>query len=908
MSQNPDERRALRPASAGGTVKPAAAAHPRTTALLERWQALVWRFAALVLAATLAGCLLAVRFITAELGINTDTEGMISETLPWRATYLAYKREFPLFADTITVVVDAPTADQSRDGALRLAEHLAREPALFEWVYLPRLSAFFRRNGLLFLDTVELERLVDELARMQPVLSRLQGDPSLRGLFGLLGEAANEYTRGGELADSEALQAIATTVQANLEAGGDRVQRLSWHELLRGEAGGGERRTIIQVKPRLDFTRLLPGERAVERIRALARELELTAATGFAVRQTGGAALGYEELHSVSEGARKAGFAAMVMVAAVLLAGLRSAWLVLATLATLAVGLIMTAAFAAWAIGELNMISVAFAVLYIGLGVDFAIHYCLRYRELGSQTDKRTALARTSGHIGGSLVVCAVTTALGFFAFVPTAYAGVAELGLISGTGMFIGLAVSLTVLPALLRFLPAPRRRDPGRAQSAGWHDFPRRHARPVLAAALGLAVLAALLLPRARFDHNPIHLHDPQAESVRTYHDLLAESERSPLSISALAPDAATARAWRDALAELPSVHAAATLEDMVPENQEEKLAIIEDMKLILGGAGRRPEPPPGSGAVQAALERLRGRLEAAVAAQPQNEREQPVHAALVALEAALGALEQRLQRLDPAGREVLLERMREALIANLPGRLEALDNSLEARRISRATLPAPVRERWLSGGGLLRVEVWPEQNLDDNGALERFVREVRSVVGDAATGAPVLNVEASAAVLDAFTQAFSYALVATVVVIWVLLRSFRNVLLVLAPLLLAAALTGATTVLLGMPFNFANIIALPLLLGIGVDGAVHMLHRQRTHPAPAGRVLSTSTARGVVFSALTTSCGFGNLALSSHAGTASMGALLTIGVACTLATTLLVLPALMATRPFAGGTAAP
>lgn len=865
--------------------------------LLARWQGMVWRRAWLVLLLTVLLCVLAVRFITGNLGINTDTADMISETLPWRMSYLEYEREFPQFADTITIVVDAATADESRDAALALAARLREEEDLFDWVYLPSLSSFFRRNGLLYLEVPALESLADRIAGVQPFLARLQADPSLRGLFDLLAEASAEYAGGNAPPMAAPLSAIDRTIQTTLAGDHGPPARLSWEALLTGDSADGmDRRSIIQVKPHLDFTRLLPGETAVLRIRELARELQVTPANGIHVRQTGGAALGYEELQSVSEGARQAGLLAMVMVAVVLTLGLRSATLVIATLLTLAAGLIFTAAFATLAIGQLNMISVAFAVLYIGLGVDFAIHYCLRYRDLNAAGQRHGALLETSRHIGASLVVCAMTTAVGFYAFVPTAYSGVAELGLISGTGMFVSLVVSLTVLPAMLRYLPAPR--PPRRTANPGapWHALPIRRARPIVIGAAVLGGAGVLVMPGAEFDHNPIHLHDARAESVQTYRDLLEHSRLSPLSISALAPDAATAERWRTALKALPSVHSVATLQDMVPGDQAEKRYIIEDLRLILGSTeAAAAAPAPASAEVRAALGSLRDALEAI----PETAADADGKA-LLSLRDTLATLAQALDRGDASTAEMLLERLQSALLGNLPGRLQALRESLQAGQVRVDTLPSALRERWRSPGGRFRVEVWPQQDLDDNGELETFVGEVRSVVGNAATGAPIVNVEASNAVTDAFAQAFSYALIANVLVIWFMLKRLRDVLLVLVPLLLAAVLTGAVTVVLGIPFNFANIIALPLLLGMGVDSAVHMLHRQRTEPAAADRVLGTSTARGVVFSALTTTCGFGNLALSPHAGTASMGLLLTLGVMFTLLTTLVLLPALMA-MPF-------
>ena len=232
---------------------------------------------------------------------------------------------------------------------------------------------------------------------------------------------------------------------------------------------------------------------------------------------------------------------------------------------------------------------------------------------------------------------------------------------------------------------------------------------------------------------------------------------------------------------------------------------------------------------------------------------------------------------------------------LLASLPGRLEALNASLDADYISLETLPDQLKRLWVSADGKRRIEIYPKQDMQDNRALREFVRGVQSV-SPGVTGAPINNLEASDAVAAAFRQAFLYAFIAITLMLFILLTRKRDVFLVLVPLLTAALVTGGVAVLAGLPLNFANVIALPLLLGIGVDSGIHIIHRFRTDLPDGRNILATSSARAVIVSSLTTMGGVGNLALSPHAGTASMGMLLTLGIGVTLACMLLVLPALL------------
>jgi hypothetical protein len=636
---------------------------------------------------------------------------------------------------------------------------------------------------------------------------------------------------------------------------------------------------------------MLPGGPAMRAIRETAASLQLTPEQGVSVRLTGGAALAYDELNSVSLGAQLASIGSLLMVGLVMVFGLRSGWLVFATLTALILGLVFTAFFATVAIGELNLISVAFAVMYIGLGADYAIYLCLRYKELSADDpDHRDALARAARHVGGSLGLCTLTTSIGFFAFIPTSYRGVAELGIISGAGMFISLFVTMVILPALLSLRRPSQRRIAGLRAPAALRKLlaaPLHHSRLVVIVAAALAVLAALLVRHARFDYNPLNLQDPKAESVVTYKSLLAQDGKSPWSIVALARDANEARSMKARLLGLETVDSVNTIEDFVPEGQDAKLAVISDLTLTLGtelnDSAVSAAPAPGAGETLEALRSLR----TALGGTGSRSRDELI--------AQLDTLIGQLERSDATERARLLESAQQALLGSLPGRLAALSASLKAEQVTLASLPKDLHARWVSGDGRYRVEVVPKENLEDSRALRRFVNDVRRELPHA-TGSPIVYLEASDAVIKAFTQAFTYALVAITVLLWLSMRRRVDVVLVLTPLLLAALYTGAATVLLGMPFNFANIIALPMLLGMGVDNGIHMVHRFRTAPPEDGVMLNTSTAAAIGLSALTNASGFGNLAISPHAGTASMGVILTIGIFITLACTTYILPSLM------------
>ena len=388
--------------------------------------------AGVVLATYLALAAIGFWYTVNNLGINTNTEDMIAKELPWRQTFIEYHEAFPQFVGNLLVIIDGLTPELARSAQYRLAAAMDDQPELFGPIHSLGSGDFLDRHGLLFLDEEDLVDLSDNLVNLQPILGILARDSSLAGLadvFSLIRRAPDD-TEFLELGNP-----LGNFTDAFDRSTQNIYAPLSWQNLLANQnSGKSANRRVILLKPNRDFEQFLPGEAAVETIRELARNLDLVPERGLSIRMTGPVALEHEELQSIQQGAVLAGLLALLMVSLVLIYALRSWQLIAASLITLLTGLIGTAAFAAVAVGHLNLISIAFAVLYIGLGIDFAIHFSLRYRELISQQHHQVAALReTASDVGGSLVICTLTTSVGFFSFYPTDFVGVSELGLISG-------------------------------------------------------------------------------------------------------------------------------------------------------------------------------------------------------------------------------------------------------------------------------------------------------------------------------------------------------------------------------------------------------------------------------------------------------------------------------------------
>ncbi|MDA1064850.1 MAG: MMPL family transporter, partial [Proteobacteria bacterium] len=469
----------------------------------------------------------------------------------------------------------------------------------------------------------------------------------------------------------------------------------------------------------------------------------------------------------------------------------------------------------------------------------------------------------------------------------PTDYVGLAELGLIAGVGMFIALVANLTVLPALLALLP-PQPRHRAVEKSDPWLvRAVRRNGRLVIGTAMSLAVVAAFAATQARFDFDPLALRDPDTESVATLFDLMADEQESRYKVEVLVENLTVADALAAKLADLPDVNRTITLSNYVPSGQDTKIDQITDLAFLLQPSLETTSgPPPGLPDRATAYESLNRKL-----------------AQLTAQSAALWPGARRLsaafrQTFSDVPGPAALDELESRLLAYLPGQLESLRLSLEADHVGIGDLPEFLRERMLAADGRAKVEAAPRERLyGDQEAIANFVTAVRTVAPHA-SGAPVTILEAGNAVVTAFAEAAVLSVVAIAVLLLVVVRNARDAVLIFVPLMFAALLTVAVSGLFNLPFNFANIIVLPLLFGLGVANGIHLVLRDRE--GSSGDASAGSTPRAVVFSALTTLGSFASIAMSSHPGTASMGVLLTIAISLTLVCTLVVLPALMVVIP--------
>ena len=833
-------------------------------------------FATLVLGVLV--CMGAATYTATHFAINTNSSDLISPDVPWRRYEAAFNAAFPNLSADVVVVIDAKTPDQADAAVTALSNRLAAMPSAIKLIRQTGGGSFFERNGLLYQSPEDVDRLTASLVRSQPFLQPLAAEPNLNGLGHMLAGLGTALSTGQvspDTLDPKPLAAITAWLN-NFLAG--RPSSLSWVEMVAGSDDKRGTRRILLVRPVLDFSDLQPGHLAVDAIRNTARDLSLTPDKGVRVRLTGDVPMADEEFSTLAEGAGLNGALTALAVLIILWLALKSGRIIIAVVVSLIIGLAVTAALGLAMVGAFNLISIAFAVLFVGLGVDFGIQFSVRYREERHLADDLViSLKQAALKAGRPLALAAVAVAAGFYSFLPTSYRGLSELGLIAGTGMIVAFLTSITILPALLQILRPRGEREPvGFLFLAPVDRFTARFRYPILIITFVVVAAGLPLLWHVRFDFNPIHLRSASVESVSTFIDLTHDPDTSPATIHILRNSLQSARETAAKIDTLPEVSRTVTLTSFLPENQGQKLSAIANARAALAPvfASHPPLPAPSDEETVAALHQA----VAALAGIAQNDK-------------TLAALVTALKNLADAPADTRI-RAQQALFASFPAMLTRLQQSLEAAPVTLDNLPAEIKNDWTTPDGKAAIEVFARGDSNDNGVLRQFADAVRAVAPDA-TGYPVTIQDASETVVRAFVQAGAFALISITILLFVVLKRVTDVLLTLVPLLVAGMVTLELTVLLDLPLNFANIIALPLLLGVGVAFKVYFVMAWRSG---VRNLLASSLTRAVLFSAATTAAAFGSLWFSHHPGTSSMGELLTLSLACTLAAAVLFQPILM------------
>jgi uncharacterized protein len=809
-----------------------------------------------------------------QFRINSDLSLLINQNAPWRMDFDHFEAQFPHLVRTAVIVVSGKSRKQVELATQKIVTYLNAKPDLFSEVAAPGAESFFRDHAFLYMDLDTLDDMADRLAEAQPWLTAVAEDPSLRGILRLVGEGIENDPPAGF---ANVLQLLGKSAEQVL-AGADGT--IWWSdELFKVQ---DTRYQLIYLKPKSSFGETLPDAQVMAELRAMVPALSLPEAVE--VNITGELALQHEEIEAAISGVSTAGWLALALLLIVLIVGVRSLKIIVAMFTLLAIGVLWTSAFAMTAVGEYNTLSLVFVVMFFGLAVDFALHFSLRYQEAINRDDADFvgALKISTSSVGRAITLCTLTTAMGFLGFWPTDYQGLADLGVISAGGMVIAWFLTFTYLPAFYAVVGPPRAHTMDLPTSELVVNWLLGHRTWVVGAVTLSAAVGMYWASQASFDYSVLALKDPQAESMQTLRELQREGLSTDYQLVALSAQPLD----KSAIEQLAVVDEVRTPQDWVPKDQEDKLFVVADIQQLLWSAlnPRAAQTAPHPQALRERARDLLSRLDRALVTHGAGQQTS---------EQSLAQFRARLMAMVSASDEQWRS-WQHAVVANLLDELAWLGRATEVDVIEFADLPDTVTSRLVAANAEQLTVILPAQDIADVDALSRFIQDVRELVPQA-TGRPVIEWGVGSIVVDSFLQALVFAFFSILLILVVALKRAHAVFMILLPLVLTAVYTLTVGVVLSMPINMANILVIPLIFGLGVDNGIHVVDRYLGEGNVNG-LMHSSTPRAVLLSTLTTIGAFAALSISPHAGTASIGLLLTIAIGFLLLITIFLLPVLL------------
>jgi hopanoid biosynthesis associated RND transporter like protein HpnN len=894
--------------------------------------AAVCRFPRTVLALSAALCALSLYAALFHLQYRTQRGDLISPRKECQQRWHNYVQEFG-DDDDIVVVVKGPDRGRMIAALEQVADRIRGQPALFDRLFYKADLRALHDRALLMLPLDEIQKIQHNLGGdMQELLA--DSDPHSflypwrrLSLASLLVKGADSVPADRPLTPDEVqfltqLRAVARAAGAYLDDpkgysnpwGSLMASRPAGQEDLLAEpqyffssTGGLAFLLVRPVKERGSFTAALKSVEAMRGIVAEARG----SFPGLEFGLTGMPVLETDEMAAAQRDTQLASWLALAGVALLFLVVYRGVAYPALTLLTLLTGTAWALGWLTVTVGHLNILSATFAVMLIGMG-DYGVLWVMRYEQARRQgADVRSALLHTTAHVAVGNLTAAMTLALAFYAAVLADFQAVAELGWIAGCGVLLCALACFTVLPSLLVLFD--RRRLPGMGEGDGavvplpgargpaadrpWLPWLAR--RPAWVVAAGLAVLAAVgaCAGRITYDHNLLHLQAQNLESVKWEMTLIRETAGASWHALSIADGPEKALELKAKYEKLPEVSRVVEVATLAPPDQDGKLPLLADIQEHLRYLPERHKTiehdAPIGPELRAEMTALMDRLPESAAGGDSDR------ALLADLGQALHGLRDRLPPRDDAAANAAVSRQlkvfEERLAGDLAEDLHRLREVSTPRPIELADLPPDLRERYVSPNGKWLLRVFAKDCLWDFGPLEHFTEQVQKVDPEA-TGKPFGTVEGLKAMKDGLLRAGLYAFLVIAAVLFLDFRNPWHVLIALTPLVMSVLLTLGVLGLFGVPLNPANMIAFPLILGVGVDNGVHVLHDYLIRRVEGHSTISHAIGRGVLVKALTSMIGFGTLMMSSERGLAGLGLILTLGVGCSMLSALVFLPAVL------------
>jgi hopanoid biosynthesis associated RND transporter like protein HpnN len=840
--------------------------------------------------------------LSLALDVRTDITDLVGEDLEFYRNDVRFETEFPA-KDELIVVVESSEPRRNRRFVERLAAKLDAEPALFTNIFYKSDLSTLGPKGMLFLPEENLEAIRQRLADSQALIQPLTVATNLDSLLRLVNARFEEVVRNPQADTSDVIRAV-PVLESLLEQAQYAIEHTGIPTapgvtaLFSGERDA-ERQYLSIAEGRFFMLTAQPRNRevlpdAVERLRTLLKQTQVEV-PGNNVGLTGLPVLHMDERIQVSSDITMAALFALVLCTFIFIFAYQETGRPLKASACLVIGMGYAMGLAALTIGHLNLLSITFAPILIGLSIDAGVHLITRYEEdLRTGKDAGVALRKALIFTGAGILTSALATASAFFAMTLTDFKGIREMGIIAGGGLLVCLIPMMTLLPLWLirgrqneMDVQAPQRGSRREAIEQSWL---RRPGFTVLVCGL-LTLLALTQVQKVRFEHNPLVLQSAGLASVELADKLMATGDKSVAFASVDVATLEEAAEMEPKLAALPSVASVESMSKFLTADQTRKLQLVRDIKKEVMDIDL-PEVDRGSidlESLNETLYRLQGYLGLA-AGEMRRQNNQKIFTQLLRIQQSIGALLDSDWRRAAATMASRLKIYQQALFDDLHHTLATIQNQNDTEPLRIHDLPESLRNRFVGITGRHVMRIYPRKNAWNRENQAEFISEIRTIA-PWVTGTPVLLYEYIGLLSKSYREAVIYAVIIMAVLVWVHFRSMFCVFLALIPIGMGTVWLLGLMGALGIAFNPVNIMTIPLLVGIGVTNGIHILNRYSEESCPS--MLAKSTGKAVLVSALTTIAGFGSLMLAHHRGIASLGYVMSIGVAACLIAALALLP---------------
>lgn len=852
-------------------------------------------------------------WVTVEkLTFKTGRGDLVAKDLPYVERHEAFRQEFDDF-DGMIVVVEGDDPDQKKNFAEALAEKFKSHSHVFSDVFYKIDTSYFKDKGLLFLDPEKLADLFQKIKDRQLFLEDINGSPNLDQLLksinaeissGMVNTLMSDFLGSenekekDDTADLGLLISLLKQMTANLEKE-NAAYKSPWASFFTGnEETLKEQGYLISGKSNLMFILVTPNEdetsfTGYKDSIATARQLVDETRKQFPtvnVGITGEDVIASDEMTLTQVDVKKATLIALAGVSLLFILAFRGVAKPLMAVFCLVVALCWSMGFTTLTIGHLNILSVVFTTILIGLGIDFGIHILERFKEerLAGE-DISTSLQKTVEGTGRGNFAGAITTALAFGAMTLTDFIGVAELGWIAAWGILFCMLAMLLLLPALLAVEEKFRKTDYNggaqRVQNKKWIEGVFRHYYIIIVVCLLLVGLSILSLKNLAFDYNLLNLQAKNTEAVDYEIKIMQNANRSTWSAAMLADTMEEAQQKLNAVKDLSTVGEVESILSLMPAHQEKNLQFLKENSAVLSDLKVEEDVPFSIKSIARSLKKIRFKLRS------KDEGAGPVQEAGNQLQRVTDTL----ANTDPAVARKRLSAFSKQLFTDYRGKLANLRSNANPTPVEIDKLPSEMRKRFISNKGRFLISIFPSVDFWDIDEREQFLTQLRDVDPDV-VGNAVHMFESSRLMKEGYVNGGLYAMAAIVIFVFITFKNFKTTLFIFLPVIVGSLWTIGIMGLAGVRFNLANLVILPLILGIGVVNGIHIIHRYREEPDKSVPVLAKSTGQAVILSSLTTMIGFGSMMVADHQGIFSLGLVLTIGVGSCLVASVTIVPAIL------------